>query len=155
MADDLKLIFYPDPRLKRMSQPVKQLDQGVRSLAGQMLRLMRDAKGVGLAAPQVGSNIRLFVINPSGEPGDDYVYINPLLSDPEGQEEAEEGCLSLPEIHVKVTRNKRIRIQAQDLDAPGHVPCMIARSVEPSRRRGGNLRAGPPCDPLHGEWSTA
>jgi peptide deformylase len=55
-------------------------------------------------------------MNPSGEPGDDYVYVNPVLSDPDGDEEAEEGCLSLPEIHVKVTRNKRIRIQARDLE---------------------------------------
>lgn len=116
MSSELKIIFYPDPRLKKMSQPVKEFDEPLRRLAGQMLRIMREAKGVGLAAPQVGKNIRLFVMNPSGEPGDDYVYVNPVLSDSDGDEEAEEGCLSLPDIHVKVMRNKRIRIQAQDLD---------------------------------------
>ena len=116
MLSDLKIIFYPDPRLKKMSKPVTQFGQELRELAGRMLKLMRDAKGVGLAAPQVGRNIRLFVMNPSGEPGDDYVYVNPVLSDPDGMEEAEEGCLSLPEIHVKVVRNKRMRIQAQDLE---------------------------------------
>jgi peptide deformylase len=118
MPDDLKIIYYPDPRLKKMSQPVTKFDAGLRELVVQMLRLMRDHKGVGLAAPQVGKNLRLFVMNPSGEAGDDQVYINPVLSEPEGDDDAEEGCLSLPEIHVKVTRNKKMRIAAQDLE--GH-----------------------------------
>src|SRR3954447_25944232 len=116
MPDDLKIISYPDPRLKRMSQPVSKFDTELRDLVVQMLRLMREHRGVGLAAPQVGKNLRLFVMNPSGEAGDDQVYINPVLSDADGDDEAEEGCLSLPDIHVKVTRNKKIRIQAQDLE---------------------------------------
>ncbi|HEY8748773.1 MAG TPA: peptide deformylase [Tepidisphaeraceae bacterium] len=116
MPDELKIIYYPDPRLKRMSKPVTRFDEELRQLVVRMFKLMRESHGVGLAAPQVGKNIRLFVMNPSGEAGDDQVYINPVLSDPDGDEEAEEGCLSLPDIHVKVTRNKRIRIAAQDLD---------------------------------------
>ena len=116
MSEPLSIVLYPDPRLKRMSQPVTQFDLDLRDLAGQMLQLMREAKGVGLAAPQIGKNIRLFVMNPTGEAGDDHVYVNPVLSDADGQEEAEEGCLSLPDIHVKVVRNKRITIRAQDLE---------------------------------------
>lgn len=116
MPEELKIILYPDPRLKAMSRPVERFDESLRDLVVQMFHLMRDAKGVGLAAPQVGKNLRLFVMNPSGEAGDDQVYINPVLSDGEGQDEAEEGCLSLPDIHVKVYRNKRIRIQAFDLE---------------------------------------
>jgi len=121
MPDDLKIIYYPDPRLKKMSQPVTKFDAGLRELVVQMLRLMREHKGVGLAAPQVGKSLRLFVMNPSGEAGDDQVYVNPVLSDPEGDDEAEEGCLSLPEIHVKVTRNKKMRIAAQDLEGNNFV----------------------------------
>ena len=83
-----------------------------------MFELMRANRGVGLAAPQVGLNIRMFIINPTGEPQDDRVYVNPVLSEAEGSEEAEEGCLSLPNIHVNVDRSKRMRIEAQDLD--GH-----------------------------------
>jgi peptide deformylase len=116
MFEDLKIIFYPDPRLKRMSQPVDVFDEPLRALANRMLELMREAKGVGLAAPQVGENIRLFVMNATQEPGDDRVYVNPVLSDAEGEEEAEEGCLSLPGIHINVLRSKQIRMQAQDLD---------------------------------------
>jgi len=116
MSEELKIILYPDPRLKKMSKPVERFDAGLRDLVVKMFKLMRDAKGVGLAGPQVGKNLRLFVMNPSGEAGDDQVYINPVLSDADGQDEAEEGCLSLPDIHVKVTRNKKIRIQALDLE---------------------------------------
>lgn len=116
MSEELKIILYPDPRLKRMSEPVTAFDDALRDIVVQMFKLMRDAHGVGLAAPQVGKNLRLFVMNPSGEPGDDQVYINPVLSEGDGSEDAEEGCLSLPDIRVKVTRDKRITIQAQDLE---------------------------------------
>lgn len=115
MADALKIILYPDPRLKKMSQPVEHFDQHLHDLVVQMFKLMREAHGVGLAAPQVGQNLRLFVMNASGEAGDDQVYINPILLDGEGNEEAEEGCLSLPDIRIKVNRSKQITIKAQDL----------------------------------------
>jgi len=116
MSNELKIILYPDPRLKKMTQPVTHFDAGLRDLVVGMLRLMRDAKGVGLAAPQVGKNMRLFVMNPTGEAGDDRVYINPVLTEGDGQDEAEEGCLSLPDIHVKVVRNKFMKMQARDLE---------------------------------------
>jgi peptide deformylase len=116
MFEDLKIIHWPDPRLLKISKPVENFDASLRLLAQKMLDLMRAAKGVGLAAPQVGMNLRLFVANPDGQPGNDRVYVNPILSDPSGQDEAEEGCLSLPGIHVNVVRSKTIRIAAQDLD---------------------------------------
>jgi len=58
----------------------------------------------------------MFVMNPTGEPEDDRIYINPRLSEPEGEEEREEGCLSLPEINTPVLRSLRLRIRAVDLD---------------------------------------
>jgi peptide deformylase len=116
MFEELKIILYPDPRLKKMSQPVQDFDERLRLLAARMFELMREAKGVGLAAPQVGENIRMFVMNPTNEPGDDRVYVNPVLSDVEGDEEGEEGCLSLPGIHIKVIRSKQVRMQARDLE---------------------------------------
>ena len=129
MYEDLKIVLWPDPRLKRVSKPVEKFDPPLKELAARMFQLMREAKGVGLAAPQVGLNIRLFVMNPTGELQDDRVYVNPVLTDGEGDEEAEEGCLSLPEIHTKVVRFKQIKMTAQDLDgnpieeaASGFVP---------------------------------
>lgn len=116
MPSDLKIIFYPDPRLRKSSEPVTTFDQSLKDLAARMLDLMRGARGVGLAAPQVGENVRLFVMNPSGEEGDDHVYVNPVLADAEGEEEGEEGCLSLPGINAKVWRSKKLKMQAQDLE---------------------------------------
>ena len=112
----LKIIYWPDPRLKKRSDPVVVFDERLRELAARMLDIMREYKGVGLAAPQVGLNIRLFVINPTGKPEDDKVYVNPVLSDPAGEnEEKEEGCLSIPEIDVNITRPTIVKMQAQDV----------------------------------------
>jgi peptide deformylase len=129
MYEDLKIILWPDPRLKKVSKPVETFDAPLKELAARMFHLMREAKGVGLAAPQVGLNIRLFVMNPTGEPQDDRVYVNPVLSDGVGDDEAEEGCLSLPDIHAKVVRFKDMTMAARDLDgnpfeeaASGFVP---------------------------------
>ena len=115
MYQDLKIILWPDPRLKKVSTDVTAFDDALKSLTEQMFKLMREHKGVGLAAPQVGINQRLFVMNPSGNPEDDRIYINPLLSEAEGEEEAEEGCLSLPNITANIWRAKTMVIEAQDL----------------------------------------
>ena len=68
MYDELKIIYYPDPRLKKVSKPVETIDSSLKELATRMLQLMRDHRGVGLAAPQVGLNIRMFVMNHTGDP---------------------------------------------------------------------------------------
>lgn len=129
MHEDLTVILWPDPRLKKLSKPVEAFDENLRALAGRMLELMRQHKGVGLAAPQVGINLRLFVMNATGQPQDDRVYVNPVLSDAAGEEEGDEGCLSLPDIHTKIWRAKDVRMSAQDLAgnpihevASGYVP---------------------------------
>lgn len=128
MFEDLRIICWPDPRLLKKSQPVESFDQNLSALAQRMLELMREARGVGLAAPQVGHNIRLFVMNPTGQPGDERIYVNPVLIDPDDEEEAEEGCLSLPGINVKVIRSKLITLEGRDLSGkrlelrePGYV----------------------------------
>jgi len=116
MSDDLRVIHYPDPRLKKKSVPVTVFDDALRQTAQRMLELMREHKGVGLAAPQVGLNIRLFVVNATGKPEDDKIYVNPVLTDAEGDEESEEGCLSLPDIDVSIRRpTQRLKMVAQDL----------------------------------------
>ncbi|HRK30488.1 MAG TPA: peptide deformylase [Tepidisphaeraceae bacterium] len=112
----ITIVRYPHPALRRISAAVARFDPSLRDLAARMIELMRGDKGVGLAAPQVGINLRMFVINPTGKPGDDQVYVNPVLSAPAGEETAEEGCLSLPEIRVDVVRSKRLQIDAQDLN---------------------------------------
>jgi peptide deformylase len=115
MTPQLKIILWPDPRLKKISAPVKVFDEKLAELTAKMFELMRQANGVGLAAPQVGQNIRLFVMNHDGDPAHDRVYINPQLSEADGDEEDEEGCLSLPKVTIDVFRSKTMRITAQDL----------------------------------------
>ena len=121
MYRDLKIIYWPDPRLRKMSKPITEFDEKLGALARRMLELMREHRGVGLAAPQVGENIRLFVMNPNpgADPKDDKVYVNPQLFDLEGEEENEEGCLSLPGINVKVWRSLNVKLRAQDLEGRG------------------------------------
>lgn len=116
MFENIEIIFYPDPRLREKCRRVETFDDSLRSLAARMFELMREHRGVGLAAPQVGQTIRMFVMNHSGKPEDDRVYVNPMLSDPDGDDEAEEGCLSLPGINLDVLRSNSLRIRAQDLD---------------------------------------
>jgi peptide deformylase len=113
--DDLKIILYPDPRLKKAAAPVTIFDDSLKELAQRMFQLMREHKGVGLAGPQVAQNLRIFVMNSTGELQDDRVYVNPVLIDAEDEEEGEEGCLSIPELHVNIFRSKSIRMKAQDL----------------------------------------
>jgi peptide deformylase len=116
MAEPVSIISYPDPRLKKVSAPITAFDADLRELAQQMFALMRLEKGVGLAAPQVARNIRMFVMNATGNPEDDRVYVNPELSEAEGEEEGEEGCLSIPELRVKIFRSRKLRIVAKDLE---------------------------------------
>lgn len=112
------IVTYPDPRLRKQCTPVRpnEFDTSLAALAERMLEIMKASHGVGLAGPQVGVTRRLFVCNPTGEPGDDHVYINPVLTELTGAEECEEGCLSLPELRIMVRRAKRCRIQAQDVN---------------------------------------
>ena len=113
---DLQIVHYPDPRLRHTCKPATTFDDELRELVEHMYLKMCDGKGVGLAAPQVGVDLRLFVMNISGEPQDNMVFINPEIHDPHGSCEAEEGCLSLPEIFAQIRRATSCTIKAYDLN---------------------------------------
>ena len=115
MYENLKIIFYPDPRLRRLAEPVTKFDQDLVDLTSRMFHLMREEQGVGLAAPQVGVNLRLFVMNFDGKPESDRVVVNPHLLDAEGNELDEEGCLSLPKIRANIDRAAKLTLRAQDV----------------------------------------
>lgn len=116
MFEQLQIIQYPDPRLRQLSKSVEVFDDRLKALTQRMFELMRLDKGVGLAAPQVGINQRVFVMNHTGQPADDRVYVNPELFDITGNEEAEEGCLSLPGITALINRGQTLRIVAKDVN---------------------------------------
>lgn len=116
MYENLKILLWPDPRLLAVSKPVAAFDDSLKELVRRMFELMREHKGVGLAAPQVGHNLRLFVMSHTGKPEDDRVYVNPELLAPEGQEEGDEGCLSLPGVNARILRSHEYRIRARDVE---------------------------------------
>jgi len=110
----LALVIYPDPRLKAVAKDVQQFDDWLVAVVERMKDLMAQHKGVGLAAPQVGLSLRIFIASASGKREEARVYINPMLTDEHGSEEGEEGCLSLPDIRIKVPRFQTLRIVALD-----------------------------------------
>src|SRR5262245_49516575 len=115
---EMEIVVYPDPRLLRKTAPVAAVTDEVRANVAEMLKLMYQDRGVGLAAPQVGWSARVFVMNPSGDaakPEDEVVLINPKLVKRAGRIRGEEGCLSFPGIYVEVERAKSIVIQWTDL----------------------------------------
>ena len=118
VADKLptRILKYPNPRLRRKSAAIVVFDESVAALARRMLELMHAGKGVGLAGPQVGICRRIFTCNPTGEPADDMVLINPEVTDLIGAAEAEEGCLSVPDVLVNIRRARKCRIKAYDVD---------------------------------------
>ena len=117
ITDQLEVISYPSPCLRRKAKPIETINAEVRAVAARMIELMHEADGVGLAAPQVDLSWRMFVTNSRQEGDIDRVYINPVLKEPDGEWEIrEEGCLSLPEIAGDVRRPTQISIEALDLE---------------------------------------
>ena len=116
----LDIVRYPDPSLKRVCQPVDRIDDDVRTLVADMAETMYAAPGVGLAAPQVGRDMRLLVMDPSGpeERNDLRVLINPEL-ELRGEiiTSEREGCLSVPfDYRADVKRHSKVFVKAQKLD---------------------------------------
>ncbi|GBC82640.1 Peptide deformylase [bacterium HR10] len=112
------ILKYGDPRLVRPSEPVTEFTDELRRLVEDMFETMYAARGVGLAAPQIGVNRRLFVMDCSGgrDAAERVVLINPEILATEGEVVEEEGCLSLPGLYAKVARPYRVLARGLDLD---------------------------------------
>jgi peptide deformylase len=115
----MEVLVYPDPVLRRGGQPVTKFDGDLQKLAEQMMEAMYAEGGVGLAAPQVGVEWKLLVLNPAGDKKDrtgELVLCNPKITKKKGREFGEEGCLSFPGIHAEVERWVDITLTYQGLD---------------------------------------
>ena len=111
------IVHYPDPVLRRKAAPVARVDASVRALVEEMFRVMDEEDGAGLAAPQVGESVRVFVTGSSERGVERRAYVNPILVEVGGEfESMEEGCLSLPDIRGSVRRPTLVTIRALDLD---------------------------------------
>jgi peptide deformylase len=102
-----------DPILRQSTVPVQEITEDLRTLVADMFETMHHARGIGLAAPQVGRTERLAVIEIEGEP---LVVINPEILETSGKSKAEEGCLSIPDIYADVERPNDVVVRAMDLD---------------------------------------
>jgi len=113
----LEVIKYPHPTLRHKSKPLKRVDGELVKIVEEMFDLMYAENGVGLAANQVDLPYRLFIINLAADPekGEPFVFVNPVISRRSGTVEAEEGCLSFPEIFAPVKRSEQVVISAYNL----------------------------------------
>ncbi|MBS0191772.1 MAG: peptide deformylase [Phycisphaerales bacterium] len=128
-AANLSILHYPEKALRTPAKAIPKASAETRQIAERMIELMYEAEGIGLAAPQVGLSIALFVLDvpkgdknsPESDPpsatSDAMVFINPKLTSFEGAPEPyEEGCLSLPDIRGDVLRPPIVTVQALDID---------------------------------------
>jgi peptide deformylase len=115
-----EVVQFPDPRLKLVSKPITQITDEIRELAADMIEVMYDEPGIGLAAPQVGASVRMFVIDTAWSDEEigrhPLVVINPEISERDGRITWDEGCLSVPDYNAVVERDARITLRGLDLD---------------------------------------
>ncbi|MCA9272428.1 MAG: peptide deformylase [Phycisphaerales bacterium] len=145
--EQLRLVLYPDPILREPAQPVGEITPEIRQIAARMIEIMREADGIGLAAPQAGLGLRIFVcdVPPPPEPLEPedgtqawtdgpIVCINPEFPESgDARTPFEEGCLSLPGIRGDVVRPEIVRMRATDLEGKPfeiHASGLLARCLQ-------------------------
>jgi len=116
----LRVLHYPDPRLRNVARPVEAVDDEIRTIATSMLETMYDEVGIGLAAIQVNIRKRIIVIDLSEDRNSPIYLINPEITRFEGIERMQEGCLSVPDYFDYVERAEKIHYRYLDLDGNQH-----------------------------------
>lgn len=135
----LKIRLFSDPSLRKKARPVKNITAQERDILSKMVQLMYEAKGIGLAAPQVGIDEAMLVMDiGSGL----YKLINPKIIKRKDAQTIEEGCLSIPGICLKVKRAKEVIVEAQDesakplhIEADGLLACVLQHEIDHLRGR--------------------
>lgn len=109
-----RIIYLPHQTLREVAQPVTVFDDKFQTLIDDMFETMYDAKGVGLAAPQIGISLRLSVVDVIGDKTQQIVLVNPEIIHSEGEKKYQEGCLSVPGAYDVVKRAQKVTVKAQD-----------------------------------------
>ncbi|SYZ72672.1 peptide deformylase [Candidatus Zixiibacteriota bacterium] len=128
------IVLYGDPVLREKAKPVEKIDQAVKNLVADMTATLKNAKGLGLAAPQVGEPVRIFILDLSAVDLTESVrvFINPEIMETSGEVVLEEGCLSFPGIYQKINRPERVKMKATGLDGKSftvYAGGMLARAM--------------------------
>jgi peptide deformylase len=133
----LKILQYPDERLHKVAKKVEQVTDDMRRLIRDMAETMYAAPGVGLAATQVDVHLQLFIADVSETHNQLRVFINPEILVSDGEEESEEGCLSVPGVYEKVTRAEKVTVRALDengqpftLEAEGFLAVCLQHEID-------------------------
>ncbi|WP_455366683.1 peptide deformylase [Kaarinaea lacus] len=133
----LNILHYPDPRLRKKALPVENVDSDIKQLVDDMFETMYQAPGIGLAATQADVQKRIIVIDVSEDKSNPLCFINPEIIDAGGEEEMEEGCLSVPGIYEKVSRADHIKVRALnregqsfEMDADGLLSVCIQHEMD-------------------------
>ena len=122
MAKKLKILIFPDPRLRKVAEKVLKFDKSLRNLADDMLLTMYDANGIGLAATQVDQHVRLVVMDLSDDRNEPRIFVNPSYKVLQNHNlfEFEEGCLSIPGFNETISRPDKIELKWQDINGNEH-----------------------------------
>jgi peptide deformylase len=133
----LKILQYPDERLHKVARPVEKVDEPTRKLVRDMAETMYSAPGVGLAATQVDVHKQIIVLDVSESHDQLRVFINPEIISSGGEEECEEGCLSVPGIYERVRRAAKVTVRALDekgesftLEAEGLLAVCVQHEID-------------------------
>ncbi|MEE8365535.1 MAG: peptide deformylase [Gammaproteobacteria bacterium] len=110
----LNILHFPNPKLRTVAKPVTEFDRKLKQLVANLFETMYEAPGIGLAATQVDRHIRLLVMDVSEERNTPLCLINPEILESDGEQESDEGCLSVPGFYENVKRAEHIRVKAQD-----------------------------------------
>ena len=110
----LDILHFPDARLRNVAEPVAQVDASVRRLIDDMFETMYEAPGIGLAAVQVNDPRRVIVVDTTEDRSEPLALVNPEILERHGEEEMDEGCLSVPGVYETVRRAESIRVRALD-----------------------------------------
>jgi peptide deformylase len=112
----LEVLHFPDQRLRTVAKAVEQITPEIKTIATNMIETMYDEDGVGLAATQVDVHLRIAVIDVSEQRDQAIILINPEIIDQSGEEESQEGCLSVPDTNADVKRSEFVTVQYLDID---------------------------------------
>ncbi len=115
-VDKCHITHYPAAVLKKAAEPVREIDDSIRRLVERMTDILIEQNGVGLAAPQVGVSLRLFIVSLDVSREHVKVFINPTVTPHGDLEDKEEGCLSVPGVYTKIRRYKKATVTATDLE---------------------------------------
>ena len=116
MPEILPIVKYPAAFLRTRTKEVEAIDDDLHSMVERMIVTMIEARGIGLAATQVGWDARVCIVSDTGEPDDCYVLINPVVEETWGSEAMEEGCLSFPGVTATITRPQGVKVRFTGLD---------------------------------------